>query len=191
MFQLYKEKIVLLEDDEGISAMQGILAKYKKDDAVKLCLFIFLTVDTGDLNPIKDFPEFKRADIARKIVFGSSTFDIGKTYAGSNKLVAEAIIAYKKIKYNKIQQDINLYDKKIYQFIALLKENKPEILKNEHEVSGRISFSTNIDIISTVLDNSINIILDKAALVMLQKTGKFSSELRGKLSPNTKGKLKT
>ncbi len=191
MLQLYKESIILDKSKiPNTPAIQELLEKFSEKNALNIIKYIFLTYDRSDENPLKDFPESERATRARHIVFGNANIILKKKFPKDVKLINEAIKEYEKETIDKIQKDIDLYDKKMYQFIALLNSSTPEIIKNIHSLSGRVTFSTNIDILTTILDNSINIILDKAALTLMKKTGKFSNELRGSLSPNTKGKLK-
>ena len=134
-------------------------------------------------------PEPQRVSLAKCSAFGDSTFDFNKKFNKQELTkISNGIKAYKE-SVNDLQKDIDIYDKKIYQFITLLENTKPEIVRNTHETRESVSFSTNIDIINLVLDNSINIILDKADLVLLQQTGKFQGSLRGKLSPNAKGTM--
>lgn len=191
MLKLYKEKITI--DEDKISKfiyIKKIIKDISQEKASKLITYIFLVYDRGDENPIRDFTLKERIPLAKKLSFGKSNTVIKNEYPDNVKLIEKAIKEYEGKTIDKIQKDVDLYDKKMHQFIVLLTENEPEIIKNTHDLNGRVTFSTNIDIINTVLDNSINIILDKAALVMMQKTGKFSNELRGSLSPNIKGKLK-
>jgi hypothetical protein len=165
MFQLYKEKIILDKnaiDVEEILILVDLLENdKKKEDALKLVLFIFLSIDRSDENPIKDLTIADRAREARLLAFGNSTFDIKKKYKKYYADIERAMLAYKKAKVDAVQKDIDLYNKKMEQFIKLLDDNEPEIVRNTHELSGRVTFSTNIDIINTVLENSINIILMK------------------------------
>jgi len=193
MFQLYKSKIILdkeLINIEELSKLVDVLEKDKKGkDAVKLIMFIFLSIDRSNENPIRDLSLADRAREARYIAFNNHTFDIKKKYKKYYSSIKAAMLAYKENKVDSIQKDIDLYDKKMEQFIKLLDDNEPEVVRNTHELTGRVTFSTNIDIINTVLENSINIILDKSALVKMKKTGRFNTSLRGGLSPNTRSKL--
>jgi hypothetical protein len=94
---------------------------------------------------------------------------------------------------DKVQRDVDLYDKKIFQFIDLLTDvkNKPTIKKNVHDKKGTVSYSSNLSIISNVLESVLKIIYDKAQVVNVQKGGKFVKSLRGTLSPLNKGKINT
>ena len=189
MLHLYKGKVQI--DKESLPkcpSIHKIVEEFKVTDSLMILKYIFLMYDRTEMNPLAAFPISERSLRARKIAFGDSKIIIKKLFPKDVKLITSAIKEYEGL-IDKIQRDIDLYDKKMYQFINLLKDNKPEIIKNTHDISGRVTFSTNIDIITTILDNSINIILDKAVLTLMKKTGKFSNELRGSLSPNIKGKL--
>lgn len=192
MLQLYKGKIII--DRENLpksSAINEIVNTLKAADATKILIYIYLMYDRSDENPIREFPSSERNKRAKLIAFKSTNQSITTLYPNDIKLIKKAIRQYQNETVDKLQRDIDLYDKKMYQFIDLLNNNEPEIIKNVHDISERVTFSTNIDIITTILDNSINIILDKAALTLMKKTGKFVSELRGSLSPLIKGKLTT
>ncbi len=192
MLHLYKGKITINKEDLPESeAIRTIVDKFKVDDALKVLMFIYLVFNRSDENPIREFPISERSRRAKQIAFKDSTTNLETLFPKHKKLIGRSIKEYESMMVDKIQRDIDLYDKKMYQFITLLKENEPEIKKNVHDLSGRVTYSTNLDIITTILDNSINIILDKAALTLMKKTGKFSNDLRGGLSPHVKGKLKT
>ena len=85
---------------------------------------------------------------------------------------------YLKAQSTGLQKEIDLYDKKIYQFIDLLRSTEPEIIKNIHEITGKVSFTTNIDIINSVLENVIDIVSNKLKLKEMKKTGRYTSTLR-------------
>ena len=190
MLQLYKGRIIVDKENLPDSpAIEEIVRTFKAADATKVLSYIYLMYDRSDENPIREFPSTERNKRAKALAFNSTSKSIQELFPDSINLIKTAIKQYQAKTVDKLQRDIDLYDKKMYQFITLLRDNEPEIIKNVHDISERVTFSTNIDIITTVLDNSINIILDKAALTLMRKTGKFSNSLRGKLSPNTKGKL--
>lgn len=190
MLHLYRGKIVVNKNDLPDSpAIRKIVDTFKAVDALKVLMYMYLMYNRSDENPIKEFPVSERNRRAKELAFKDTTVTVKTLFPKDIKLVTQAFKEYEKLVVDKIQRDIDLYDKKMYQFITLLSENKPEIIKNTHDISGKVTFSTNIDIITTVLDNSINIILDKAALTLMKKSGKFSNELRGMLSPNVRGKL--
>jgi len=189
MIHLYKEEVAINKSDIKIQSILEVIDTLPKEDYTKVLLFIFLTEDRSNDNPIKDLQYTIRKRKAKEIVFGNANFNFWKIYAKYTDLITRAIADYVIESIDKIQKDIDLYDNKMYQFKELLDTTEPEIIKNTHELSGRITFSTNIDILTVILDNIINIIIDKNKLVTMQKTGKFDGSLRGRLSPNTKGKL--
>ncbi len=189
MFQLYKGKIALDKKHENFPSVKKIDDLFHDEDALSIILFIYLTIDRSDDNPIKDFPEEERIEEAQEIAFGDRGTSIEEKYSDDMGLIQEVINRYKKDNIDKIQRDIDLYDKKMYQFIKLMDDNKPKVIKNTHDITEKVSFSTNIGILTTILDNSINIILDKALLVNMKKSGKFNGNLRGRLSPNTRSIL--
>ena len=186
MFVLYKEKIKYDKKAWIPPSLQEIINKESADMAVKWGLFVFLNADRTDDNPIKDIPETRRMAMARSIAFDD--YDISKDKDNLN-LSLNAINEYKEHCFDKTQADIDLYDKKMVEFMNLLKETDPKIVKNIHEQTGKVSYTTNIDIITTILENVIKIIIDKTTMVGLQKSGNSVVTLRGGLSPNSKGKL--
>ena len=184
MFILYKEKIKYDKKAWIPPSLKEIIDKENESTGVKWGLYVFLTADrTGD-NPIKDIPETKREALAKKIAFedgiGSDRY---------SELATKAIKEYKDHYFDKTQADIDLYDKKMIEFMDLLRRTKPKIVKNINAKTENISFTTNINIITTVLENIIKIIIDKAVMVGLQSTGNSTTSLRGGLSPNSKGKF--
>jgi hypothetical protein len=186
MFILYKEKLKLDKNFELPAALQEIIDNTDKDEGIKWALYVFLLADRTDDNPMKDIPTDKRAALAKKIAFGSTK----PQDSDENSILAvKAIKEYKEDHFDKTQSDVDLYDKKMFELMSLLTKTEPKILKNTHAVSGKISYTTNIDIITTILENVIKIIIDKATMVGLQKTGNSVTALRGGLSPNSKGKL--
>lgn len=191
MLHLYKNKITIDKDNLPKSpAIRQIVDDFKKTDATNLLMFIYLVYNRGEDNPLREFEFLERIRRAKKLSFGDHEISIENKFPDNVNLIGTAIREYVKEKVDKVQKEIDLYDKKMYEFIALLKKTKPKIVKNTHTISEKVTFSTNIDILTSILDNSINIILDKALLVTMKKTGKFSNELRGGLSPHEQGKTK-
>jgi len=189
MLHLYKGKIKVDEDNLRKSeSIAKIASTFSSDMATKILIYIYLMYNRSEDNPFKDFSEEERSHRSKEVAFGSSSPIADYFSTEELRLITKAIKEYSEEFVDKMQKDIDLYDKKMYEFIELLDKNKPEIQKNIHTISSKVSFSTNIDIITSVLDNAIEIILDKAALTHLKKTGKWSSELRGGLSPHVKGK---
>jgi len=185
MFELYRNDIRLVE-----SNVPYYLSDMKIKDKKSALLFIFLMYDRSDSNPVRDLRDDERLNLVKKIVFKEK--DMNSIFS-ENELAELKRCAklYKDNETSKIQKEIDLYDKKIYQFISLLNSMKPEIVRNEHEITGKVTFSTNIDIITSVLDNSINIIIDKLALSAMKKSGKYHENLRGSLSRKNRNKLLT
>jgi len=190
MLQLYKDKITIDKSQLPKSeAIKKIIDDFSEEKATQILIYIYLMHNRSDENPLKDFQEHERSHKAKIIAFGDAKPIADSFDKDQLKLITRAIREYENEFVDKIQKDIDLYDKKMYQFITLLNTNKPKITKNTHDITSKVSFSTNIDIITTVLDNAIDIILDKAALTHLKKTGKWNSGLRGGLSPHVKGKI--
>lgn len=193
MFKGYKEKLVLDEDKIEVPSLKKLVGKLKKDEALQLCLFLFLVYDRSDENPMKDLSESERRKDAGSTIFGDEEVNLIEIFPGNDTLIRTSIEEYVAIgKNDKMQKELDLYDKKIYQFIAQLEDpkNAPKIVRNEHDLSGKVSFTTNIDILTQILDDVIKIIYDKATVLGMKKSGKFLKGLRGGLSPNMKGKTK-
>jgi len=183
MLHLYKNKIAINKEAlPDIPEVKQLVDSLKEEDALKVLMYIYLTVSRDDENPLKDFPESERVRLASKIALGDMHNSLSKMFPKDIKTINTAIKSYENLVVDKIQKDIDLYDKKMYQFIQLLDKNEPEIIKNIHEISSRVTFSTNIDIVTLVLDNSIELILEKASLISLKQTGKLGHALRGGLS---------
>ena len=189
MLQLYKNKIILdKEKIPEIESIHEIVDTFKEDDAIQVLMYIYLVYNRTDENPLKDFPSKERLKRAKEIAFGDIKNSIETLFPTKIKLIGQACKDYVLTTVDELQHNIDLNDNKMFEFIDLLSnpDNTPKIIRNEHEISGRVTFSTNIDIITSVLDNSIEIILEKAALTNLKHTGKFSHELRGGLSKKKK-----
>jgi hypothetical protein len=180
-FDLYKEKIRLRKDDIDVPEILDLIEGLDDDKALKIVLYIFLLYDRTDENPIRELPIKEREKEALEITgINFKDYDESKLNLAIHKFKGKA---------HKLQHDIDAYDKKLFEFIDLLADTDPDIIKNTHEVSGKISFSTNIDIITTALDNSLNIIMDKIILTDMKRSGKFVRQLRGKLSSQKQKKL--
>lgn len=187
-FELYKNSIRYLGTIE-VPEVVALLDKVSSDDdKTALALYVFLCADRTDNNPIKNYASSEIPVQASNIVFKTSSVEDSKHSALAED-ISKAIRGYKRVFSNKLQTDIDLYDEKLYQFMDLLGETTPQIVKNEHDVSGTVKFTTNVDIITGILEEIIKIILNKAAIVGMQNGGKFIPSLRGGLSPNSKGKL--
>ena len=184
MFTLYKEKIKLDKDAYIPPSLLKIKSMVDDEEYIKMALYVFLNADRTDDNPIKDIPKPSRHQKAAKIAFDGVLPD-----AKLVTLAQKAIKEYKEHFFDKTQSDIDLYDNKMVEFMQLLKDTEPRIVKNVHEQSGKVSYTTNIDIITAILDNVIKIIIDKSIMVGLQRSGNSVVTLRGGLSPNSKGNL--
>ncbi len=183
MFQLYKGKIILDKNKiPEIESIHKIIEKLPEESATKILMYIFLVYNRGDENPLKDFHVTERKQRAKDIAFGSVKDSLESLFPKFTSMIATAITDYEQETTDDIQKQIDLSDTKMYEFMKLLNENKAMIIKNTHEITGKVSFSTNIDIITSILDNSIEIIMEKAALMNLKQTGNYSHALRGGLS---------
>jgi len=186
MVTLYKNKLIYDTTKWQPPSLKKLIALCKTP-CTSWGLYVFLVGDRSDNNPIKDIPEETRPTIAAKLAFSGTVPDSKEKKA----LAVKAIKEYKEHYYDRMQADIDLYDKKMIQFIDLLDDTEPVIRKNTHEKSGKISFTTNVDIITSTLENIMKVITDKAIVTGLLKSGNSMAGLRGSLSPNIKGKLKT
>jgi len=184
LFELYKEGLKLAKGAYIPDSLDELMRE-DKSNALKWALYVFLCADRTDDNPIKDIPEPRVATMAKHLSFGDDKV-LDQDHL---KLATKAIDEYKKDNFDETQADIDLYDKKMVEFMTLLEETTPVIVKNVHEITEKISYTTNVDIITAILDNVIKIIIDKATMVGLQNTGNSVVTLRGGLSPNNKGKL--
>jgi len=183
-FDLYNGEIRLLKKNIKIQEILDLIKKLSDKDARATVLYIFLLYDRSNDNPLKNLPEKERRLEAKEI----SGIDFDKV---DSELLAKAIKAYKKENIDDLQKELDLYDKKLFEFIELLEDedSTPQIIKNEHESTGKISFSTNIDIITNALENALTIIVDKAVLADMKSTGKYNQRLRGTLSKSKQKKL--
>jgi len=184
MFELYNGKIRLVEDNISYPIFKEWMSKLSAEKARKRVLFVFLYASRSNDNPIKDYEEKARRAEALRLVYGSKP--------PAEEEMKELIYAakqYYRDEHDKLQKEIDLYDKKIFQFIELLDKTEPEIVRNEHEITGKVTFATNIDIINGVLENSLSVILDKASLQSLQKSGHYNKDLRPSLDNKKRDKL--
>ena len=106
-------------------------------------------------------------------------------------LINKCIDIYIKTINTDEQKDIATYSKKMDQFRVMLHGMKPTIEKNVHEVTDMVSYSTNMDIINSVLKDIVSLIQAKSSMIALHTTGVIPKHLRGGLSPLTKGKINT
>lgn len=160
----------------------------------KICIFIFLLCDLSNDNPLVDRPFNTRREEALEVAFG---LDLPRFIAlkDSNVIIRDNInkcidIYIKDINSDE-QKDIATYSKKMDQFRVMLQGMKPVIEKNTHEVTAMISYSTNMEIINSVLRDIVSLIQAKASMVALHTTGIIPKHLRGGLSPLATGKVIT
>ena len=105
-------------------------------------------------------------------------------------MTQEAVFVYKKEIVQDMQKDVAAYDKKLDQFSEMLDKTHPTIERNKNSYD-HISYSTNIDIINSVLRDVVSLIQAKASLIAMMVQGTVPKNLRGGLSPLIKGKIKT
>ena len=182
-FDLYKEETRLQKEKIDVPEILDLIEGLDDEKAKAIVMYIFLVYDRTDDNPLCDLPMQERVVEAKSV----TNIDL-KDYDQSKLNLA--IDKYKQ-KYDDMQHDIDAYDHKLFEFIDLLEDTDPDIIKNTHELNGKISFSTNIDIIITALENSLNIIMDKVVLTDMKRSGKYVKQLRGTLSPRKQKKLLT
>lgn len=160
----------------------------------RVCIFIFLLCDLSNDNPLVDRPWNTRREEALSVAFGS---DLNKftTLKDSNEkirdIVNKCIDVYLKNVNTDEQKDIATYSKKMDQFRVMLHDMKPVIAKNMNEMNEKITYSTNMDIINSVLSDIVSLIQAKASMIALHTTGQIPKHLRGGLSPLAKSKITT
>src|SRR5664279_2861467 len=132
--------------------LQDILQDPSLHDRV--CIFIFLLCDLSNDNPLVDRPWNTRREEALSVAFG---FDLDKftTLKDSNEkirdLINKCIDVYIRNVNTDEQKDIATYSKKMDQFRVMLHDMKPVIAKNTNEFNEKITYSTNMEIINSVL----------------------------------------
>jgi hypothetical protein len=185
-FDLYKNKVRLKKDSIEVQEVKDMIEGLTDEQALSATLYLFLTTDRTEENPLSDLPEEEKDAEAARVVFGKDTPDLSFV---DDDVYAAAVAAYNAWRHDSFQDDINVYDKKLFQFITMLEETSPEIIKNTHDITGKVSFSTNIDIITTILNNTLNIIIDKGILLDMKNSGKYNKGLRGTLSNRKQSSL--
>ena len=139
-----------------------------------------------------DRPWNTRREEALSVAFGS---DLTKFVAlkDSNEKIRDLINKCIEVYLNKVntdeQKDIATYSKKMDQFRVMLHDMKPIIAKNVNEFNEKITYSTNMDIINSVLSDIVSLIQAKASMIALHTTGQIPKHLRGGLSPLAHGGL--
>ena len=160
----------------------------------RVCIFIFLLCDLSNDNPLVDRPWNTRREEALSVAFGS---DLDKFTAlkDSNEKIRDLInksieIYIKRINTDE-QKDIATYSKKMDQFRVMLHDMKPVIAKNVNEFNEKITYSTNMEIINSVLSDIVSLIQAKASMIALHTTGQIPKHLRGGLSPLAQSRITT
>jgi hypothetical protein len=172
------------------------IKKLLKDEDLfdKLCIFIFLLCDLSNDNPLVDRPYNTRREEALDVAFQQ---DLQRFTAikDANVILRDninkCIDIYLKNVNTDEQKDIATYSKKMDQFRVMLQGMRPVIEKNVHEITENISYSTNMEIINSVLGDIVSLIQAKSSMVALHTTGIVPKHLRGGLSPLAKGKVET
>jgi hypothetical protein len=158
----------------------------------KICIFIFLLCDLSNDNPLVDRPYNTRREEALEVAFGA---DLNRFVALKDSngvirdLINKCIDVYLKDVNTDEQKDIATYSKKMDQFRVMLNGMKPTIEKNTHEQTGMISYSTNMEIINSVLRDIVSLIQAKSSMVALHTTGIIPKHLRGGLSKLATGEI--
>lgn len=165
-----------------------------KELYTKVCLFIFLLCDLSNDNPLVDRPYNTRREEALEVAFGKDLqlfLALKDTNVAIRDTVNKCIDIYIKEINTDEQKDIATYSKKMDQFRVMLHGMKPIIEKNIHETTGMVSYSTNMDIINSVLSDIVSLIQAKASMIALHTTGIIPKHLRGGLSQLTTGAIRT
>ena len=167
-----------------------------KDPSIfnRVCIFIFLLCDLSNDNPLVDRPWNTRREEALSVAFGDDLTEF-ITLKDSNEkirdLINRSIEIYIKNVNTDEQKDIATYSKKMDQFRVMLHEMKPVIAKNINEWNEKITYSTNMEIINSVLGDIVSLIQAKASMIALHTTGMIPKHLRGGLSPLAQGGIIT
>lgn len=186
---VYKSKAVI--DPESIQDYKEFkdLQKVKRGD--ECLLYVFLSCDLSWDNPILEIPFTNKDFEAKLLAFGDGTYDIEKKLGPKTRImVEEACAVYRKEIVLDEQKDIAAYDRKMDQFLEMLKNTTPTIEKNTSGESGVVSYSTNIEIINGVLQDIVVMIQSKSSLIAMMVQGTVPKNLRGGLSPLTLGRFK-
>lgn len=167
-----------------------------KDSSIfnRVCIFIFLLCDLSNDNPLVDRPWNTRREEALSVAFGSDLTKFVALKDSSEKirdLINKSIDVYIKNVNTDEQKDIATYSKKMDQFRVMLHDMKPVIAKNVNEFNEKITYSTNMEIINSVLGDIVSLIQAKASMIALHTTGMIPKHLRGGLSPLAQGGITT
>ena len=193
----YKGSVSIDPDSIVVPELKRMLNEIRRilpDDDMynRLCIFIFLFCDLSNDNPLVDRPYNTKREEALSIAFGERLDEFSKTKDTNEDLrdkINKCIDIYLKEVNTDEQKDIATFSKKMDQFRVMLQGMKPRIEKNTHETTGIVSFSTNMDIINSVLKDIVNLIQAKASMIALHTTGVIPKHLRGGLSALAEGKL--
>jgi hypothetical protein len=187
---LYKSSTIVDPDSLKYKEFKD-LYKEDKEKGGKCLLFVFLLCDLSEDNPIRDIKYTERPSEARLLAFGNKSFDILKEYGDRlYALTQKAITCYKSNIVKDEEKDIETYNNKMDQFGEMLDSTDPEIIENVSEL-GLYSYTTNIDIINSVLKDIVTIINNKSQMISMMVKGTVPKTLRGGLSPLAKGKIDT
>lgn len=193
-FVIYKEKLSVDIDsitNPDVRYLWELDDTDEKETAVKAILYVFFTEDLSDDNPLSSLPYFRKPKESLKRAFGDEAYDIEQKLGTAwYEAINTARVSYRDEVADTLK-DIATFDRKMDELGAMLNETTPIIKRNEHEVSGKITYSTNTDIINKSLASVVNIIQSKASLVAIHIQGTVPKHLRGGLSPLSKGQIKT
>jgi hypothetical protein len=195
----YKGTVIVDPDSIVVAELKRLLNEIKtvvQDEKVydQICIFIFLLCDLSNDNPLVDRPYNTRREEALDVAFGSTLESFKARLASSDilrDLINKCIDVYIKDVNTDEQKDVATYSKKMDQFRVMLHGMQPTIERNTNERTGMISYSTNMDIINSVLSDIVSLIQAKASMIALHTTGIIPKHLRGGLSPLAKGKVET
>jgi hypothetical protein len=195
----YKGTVIVDPDSIVEAELKRLLNEIKilvGDEKVydQICIFIFLLCDLSNDNPLVDRPYNTRREEALDVAFGATLETFKARLAGNDllrDLINKCIDVYIKDVNTDEQKDVATYSKKMDQFRVMLHGMQPTIEKNTNERTGMISYSTNMDIINSVLSDIVSLIQAKASMIALHTTGIIPKHLRGGLSPLARGRVET
>lgn len=185
-FTIANSKTVVIPESLEHSEFKDILTK-DNDLGNQVLLYIYLLCDISYENPLRDVPYTTKDKEALSVVFNDENFNIKLLGEEWSTLISKAIARYEKSVITDDERDIYAYDKKMDQFREMLLETTPRIEKNFGPNS--ISYTTNIEIINSVLEDIVMLIQTKASLVSMMVQGTIPKHLRGGLSPLSTGQI--
>jgi hypothetical protein len=161
-------------------------------DSDRIFLYIYLSSDPSEDNPMSNIRYDLKDTEARNLVFGTTKLRDVFSDEDIFKIVA-AQRAYVKEYTSEYQHDMMSYDKKLDQLNSVLKTEVPVIKKNVKASTGEVSFTSNIPIINRILKDVISIVTTKTRLMEVYLNGssaKFKRGVeKGGVSPLSGGKL--